>query len=201
MYDADTKLVHFGYREYDPFTGKWTAKDPLLFGGGDSNLYGYVLGDPVDLVDPLGLDALHNLSNFFAGFGDAVTFGLTKEFRKTYGYDDAVNKCSDFYDLGDWTSFGLGGLRLAYAGAAKGISLFASSGKQASSARNILKKVFRANPFSTYRVYPYEKLLNKYGTDEAVKKAAGRTNPALNRLGGFGAFGGYANDNRCECKE
>jgi RHS repeat-associated protein len=55
LYDRDTKLVHFGYREYDPFTGKWTAKDPLLFGGGDSNLYGYVLGDPVDLVDPWGL--------------------------------------------------------------------------------------------------------------------------------------------------
>jgi uncharacterized protein RhaS with RHS repeats len=47
--------VHFGYREYDPFTGKWTTKDPLLFGGGDSNLYGYVLGDPVNLVDPEGL--------------------------------------------------------------------------------------------------------------------------------------------------
>jgi uncharacterized protein RhaS with RHS repeats len=47
--------VHFGYREYDPYTGKWTAKDPLLFGGGDSNLYGYVLNDPVNLVDPLGL--------------------------------------------------------------------------------------------------------------------------------------------------
>jgi len=55
LYDSDTKLVHFGYRDYDPFTGKWTAKDPLLFGGGDSNLYGYVLNDPVNLVDPEGL--------------------------------------------------------------------------------------------------------------------------------------------------
>ena len=55
LYDSDTKLTHFGFREYDAFTGKWTAKDPLLFGGGDSNLYGYVLGDPVDLVDPWGL--------------------------------------------------------------------------------------------------------------------------------------------------
>ncbi|WP_052296594.1 RHS repeat domain-containing protein [Nitratifractor salsuginis] len=54
LYDSDTELTHFGFREYDAFTGKWTAKDPLLFGGGDSNLYGYVLGDPVDLVDPSG---------------------------------------------------------------------------------------------------------------------------------------------------
>ena len=56
LYDSNTKLTHFGFREYDAFTGKWTSKDPLLFGGGDSNLYGYVLGDPVDLVDPEGLE-------------------------------------------------------------------------------------------------------------------------------------------------
>ena len=54
LYDPDTKLTHFGFREYDSFTGKWTAKDPIGFAGGDSNLYGYVLGDPVNLVDPFG---------------------------------------------------------------------------------------------------------------------------------------------------
>ena len=36
-------------------TGKWTAKDPIDFSGGDSNLYGYVLGNPVNFVDPIGL--------------------------------------------------------------------------------------------------------------------------------------------------
>ncbi len=55
LYDEDTKLVHFGYREYDPVTGRWLSKDPLLFGGRDSNLYGYVLQDPVNGIDPTGL--------------------------------------------------------------------------------------------------------------------------------------------------
>ncbi len=55
LHDTDTNLVHFGYREYDPQTGKWTTKDPIDFNGGDSNLYGYVLGDPVNLVDPEGV--------------------------------------------------------------------------------------------------------------------------------------------------
>jgi len=55
LYDTDTKLTRFGYRDYDAYTGKWTAKDPIGFSGGDSNLYGYVLGDPVNFVDPLGL--------------------------------------------------------------------------------------------------------------------------------------------------
>ncbi|WP_345992191.1 RHS repeat-associated core domain-containing protein [Sulfurimonas sp. HSL-1716] len=58
LQDTDTGLVHFGYRDYDPVTGKWTAKDPIGFNGGDTNLYGYVLGDPVNLVDPKGLATL-----------------------------------------------------------------------------------------------------------------------------------------------
>ncbi len=51
----DTGLVKFGYRDYDPDTGRWTAKDPILFAGGDTDLYGYVLSDPVNLIDPNGL--------------------------------------------------------------------------------------------------------------------------------------------------
>jgi RHS repeat-associated protein len=54
LYDRDTGLVRFGARDYDPHTGRWTAKDPIGFGGGLSNLYGYVGGDPVNFVDPSG---------------------------------------------------------------------------------------------------------------------------------------------------
>jgi len=57
LYDPDTQLTRFGYRDYDAQTGKWTAKDPIRFNGGDVNLYGYVLGDPVNFVDPEGLTA------------------------------------------------------------------------------------------------------------------------------------------------
>ncbi len=45
--DNATGLVRFGARDYDPKVGRWTSKDPILFAGGDTNLYGYVLGDPV----------------------------------------------------------------------------------------------------------------------------------------------------------
>ena len=55
LYDADTGLVHFGARDYDPVIGRWTTRDPLGFAGGDTNLYGYVLQDPVNGIDPLGL--------------------------------------------------------------------------------------------------------------------------------------------------
>jgi len=56
LYDLDTGLVRFGARDYDPKIGRWTAKDPLLFQGGDSNLYAYASNDPIDLVDSSGLD-------------------------------------------------------------------------------------------------------------------------------------------------
>ena len=46
--------MRFGARDYDPATGKWTAKDPIDFAGGDLNLYGYTLEDPVNGVDPEG---------------------------------------------------------------------------------------------------------------------------------------------------
>jgi RHS repeat-associated protein len=55
LHDRDTKLVRFGYRDYDPDTGRWMAKDPILFAGGDTDLYGYCLNDPVNWVDPEGL--------------------------------------------------------------------------------------------------------------------------------------------------
>jgi len=54
IYDQHTGLTRFGARDYDAETGRWTAKDPILFQGGDTNLYGYVLNDPVNFVDPNG---------------------------------------------------------------------------------------------------------------------------------------------------
>jgi RHS repeat-associated protein len=58
LYDADTGLVRFGARDYDPHTGRWTAKDPIGFQGGQANLYAYVMNDPINLTDPAGLAAL-----------------------------------------------------------------------------------------------------------------------------------------------
>ncbi len=35
--------------------GKWTAKDSIRFASREVNLYRYVVNDPVNLLDPLGL--------------------------------------------------------------------------------------------------------------------------------------------------
>ena len=54
IYDRDTGLVRFGARDYDAEVGRWTAKDPIGFGGGDSNLYGYCGNDPINFKDHEG---------------------------------------------------------------------------------------------------------------------------------------------------
>jgi RHS repeat-associated protein len=85
LLDLDTGLVRFGFRDYDPDTGRWTAKDPIGFSGGDTDLYGYVQNDPVNLVDPFGL-LVQGTVNFGgligAGFGSlkAIFMGASLNF-------------------------------------------------------------------------------------------------------------------------
>jgi RHS repeat-associated protein len=55
LYDADPGLIRFGARDYDPVTGRWSAKDPILFNGRDTNLYSYVSNDSINFKDPTGL--------------------------------------------------------------------------------------------------------------------------------------------------
>jgi len=74
LYDPATRLVRFGARDYDAAAGRWTAKDPILFAGGDSNLYGYVVGDPINLEDQNGLKT-YQCQGALAGMGDGLRSG------------------------------------------------------------------------------------------------------------------------------
>ncbi|MDP2673555.1 MAG: RHS repeat-associated core domain-containing protein [Dehalococcoidia bacterium] len=65
--DTATGLVRFGFRDYDAASGRWTARDPALFGGGQANLYAYVNSNPVNLRDPSGLWCIGG--SFYAGLG------------------------------------------------------------------------------------------------------------------------------------
>ncbi len=52
--DSETGLYYYGYRYYDPVTGRWPSRDPIEEKGG-MNLYGFVRNDGVNLVDLKGL--------------------------------------------------------------------------------------------------------------------------------------------------
>ncbi len=94
IYDADTGLVRFGFRDYDAETGRWTTKDRLGFRGG-INLYAYVNSDPINKLDITGLDpCINNWDDFInaaAGWGDGLfeipytKFSFTRWAREKIG--------------------------------------------------------------------------------------------------------------------
>lgn len=52
--DAETGFVYYGYRYYNPQTGRWLSKDPIGETGGD-NLYSFVNNSPSNFADELGM--------------------------------------------------------------------------------------------------------------------------------------------------
>jgi RHS repeat-associated protein len=60
LLDETTGLLRLGARDYDPAVGRWMTKDPLGLAGGVTNLYEYALNDPINNVDPLGLQAWYS---------------------------------------------------------------------------------------------------------------------------------------------
>ena len=126
LYDSDTKLTRFGHRDYDAYTGKWTAKDPIGFYGGDTNLYGYVLGDPVSFVDPEGLKVRNPIHEGVASLWGGVAGGLVGGF-------------GSMWNGGDWDgSFSDGALVGAIGGATAGYCLAKGDAKGASEAAKVV---------------------------------------------------------------
>jgi hypothetical protein len=170
--------------------------------------------DPLGLYDlwDFGVDTL----GFAAGLGHAVSFGgstwIAKQLLSGDDADvlDRAERCSGAFLGGEWASLALGGARMAYAGLAKVGSLsYAAMGATmenaaaASAFRNALKKAFRLNPWSQYRIYPLDRMVEKYGTAEAIIKAVGRTDRYANRVGAAAAAGGATTilaTGNCGCK-
>jgi len=57
--DFASGLVYFGYRFYVPYMERWLNRDPIGLDGG-LNIYGYVDGNPITRIDPLGLDWVYD---------------------------------------------------------------------------------------------------------------------------------------------
>ncbi len=54
-WEPELGLYYHRARYYDPGAGRFLSRDPIGFAGGDSNVYAYVLNDPVNHSDPTGL--------------------------------------------------------------------------------------------------------------------------------------------------
>jgi len=55
--DAVTGMYYYGYRGYDPVTGRWPSRDPIAETGGE-NLYGMLDNHLTNATDYIGLDQM-----------------------------------------------------------------------------------------------------------------------------------------------
>jgi RHS repeat-associated protein len=82
-HSTTTKLAsgvrYYGYRYYDPVTGRWPSRDPIGERGGE-NLYGFVYNDPTGWIDILGLNP-GTLYEFEEAVSKALDHAL-KDYRK-----------------------------------------------------------------------------------------------------------------------
>ena len=202
VFDAESGGHDNYFRTYDPTVGRYLEADPIGQLGG-INVYEYADDNPANEVDPYGLysslQATLDVANFLTGVADAASLGLgplARDALAGYGWGGHVDPCSTAYSAGGWASLGLGVGRLGYAAAAKGVSRFASSGLAASAGRNTLKRIFRGGLFPNYRAYSPSSLLGTYGSDAALRAAAGRTDSFWNAVGANLALGSAAN---CGC--
>lgn len=57
-FDSESGLYYYRARHYDPTAGRFLQKDPIGINGGDLNLYAYAANNPLDAIDPTGLEII-----------------------------------------------------------------------------------------------------------------------------------------------
>jgi len=188
----------------------WSSLEWLADAGfAGAHLYTYGDNQPLGVLDPLGLFGFTDVPNlpqgfvnFSAGLGDALLLGAGGPLRAATGAGSVVNQCSPAYAYGSYAALAAGLARAGYAVAAKAGAAVASSGVAAHAFRNTLKTALRGGAARGYRSTSYSQALQRYGSDAAVKAAAGRTNTGINAYGagvaGAAALGGAAN---CGCPQ
>jgi RHS repeat-associated protein len=86
-YDKETGLQYNWHRYYNPATGRYLTPDPIGLIGG-INLYLYSLNNPINLIDPLGLDA----ADIIPGIRKALIEGAR---ASVYSVGEAAKATSD----------------------------------------------------------------------------------------------------------
>jgi RHS repeat-associated protein len=132
-YDVETGFNYNYHRFYDPQIGRYLTPDPLGLVGG-FNLYVYVQNNPINFIDPYGLE----MSDILPGIRTALVEGAI---GAAYATTQAANATADI---------AMNGHPLAQA--ALGVALFSEAAPLASAAAISSFSTFTA---TAYRIAPY----------------------------------------------
>jgi hypothetical protein len=128
--------VRFGVRDYDAETGRWTAKDPIGFLGGDTNHYGYVFNDPINLIDETGFHAKWPSYIPFFGWGWTLGEGIYHAFGGQDG---------ECHDWDEWQKRMLTSTGITVVTGA-GVEMAAGAGASAATINNLLEQAKQLYP-------------------------------------------------------
>jgi len=122
--DAESGLIYYGYRYYNPRTGRWISRDPSGESGG-ANLYGFVGNDPGGKIDARGLyeiDVHYFLTFFLAAKSQCLLHSEanqianadqgTDENPETMPGPGSISEALALHD--DWVNGGKKGMRQAW---------------------------------------------------------------------------------------
>ena len=91
-HSKNNNLAYYGYRYYDPVTGRWPSRDPIGEDGGE-NLYGFISNDGINYFDYLGLkESILEIANKSLGKKpkDCGCYSLKASFSKFERFEKTV---------------------------------------------------------------------------------------------------------------
>lgn len=115
--DGQSGLCDCRNRVLDPETGTFLQKDPIGITGG-LNTYRYCECDPINGLDPEGLDSINNVCYFLTGVADAVSFGAGPWLRNNLDLNSGVDTTSGYYSGGHIAGSVVAGAAVGAGGAA-----------------------------------------------------------------------------------